>query len=278
MRNFLFAGVGLFFILASCVSNPEGETSYVIHRDVVYSRGESWELGLDIAVPRKRGPHPVIVYFYGSAFREGDRTIRHVLIPDFISRGYGIAFVTYRAIPEFRFPAPVHDAKNAVRYLRANAEKLDIDPDRIVAHGFSSGGYLALMLGLTGPDDGLEGDTDYPGVSSAVTAVVSNAGPTDFSLAPNDPVHSLLLGGTMEETPDTWVKASAVNYAGDESDVPILYIAGGKDHIIVPEHGYRLDEASHTLGTHTLVVDSVLGHVNTFPDIIWWFIDAQVGD
>jgi dienelactone hydrolase len=78
------------------------------------------------------------------------------------------------------FPAQVHDVKSAIRFLRVNAARYDIDPARIGVVGFSSGGNLALLLGLTVPADGLEGQGDNLQYFSAVQAVVNLAGATDL--------------------------------------------------------------------------------------------------
>lgn len=276
MRKFLCFILVIAFSAVSAITQEDD--LFTLHQDLIYSKGDGWELGLDIAVPQEGGPHPLVVYYYGSGFRKGNRkNLQSVLIPMFISRGYAIGFVTYRAVPEFQFPAPVHDAKNSIRFIRANADKFNIDPGRILAYGFSSGGYLALMLGLTGPGDGLEGETEYPEVSSSVTAVICHAGPTDFRLKAWHGVHLLLMGGSIHETPEIWEKADATNYAGDEEDAPVLYITNGRDRIIGKEHGIELDKASHRTGKNTLVYKAMLKHDNTFPDVIWWFIDAHIG-
>src|SRR4030095_9891570 len=91
------------------------------------------------------------------------------------------ATVSYRLAPAHRFPAAVHDVKAAVRWLRANAERLGIDPARIGATGDSAGAHLALMLGVTAGVKELEGDGGNADRSSEVACVVSVYGPIDFT-------------------------------------------------------------------------------------------------
>lgn len=79
-------------------------------------------------------------------------------------------------------------------------------------------------------------------------------GPYRFYTHPKAPVHSIFLDGSLEENPDTCVRASPVSYAGDTDDAPILYIAGGLDQVIVPQHG----------------------HVNRIPDVVCWFLDVRL--
>src|SRR5262245_46578472 len=96
-------------------------------------------------------------------------------------RGYVAATVSYRLVPTARFPAQIEDRKAAVRWLRANARKYHINPDRICAIGLSAGANLSCLLGVTDKKDGLEGTGDNPQLLSRVQAVVSFFGRTDFT-------------------------------------------------------------------------------------------------
>jgi acetyl esterase/lipase len=78
------------------------------------------------------------------------------------------------------FPAQIHDAKAAIRWVRAHAKQYQVDPDRIGVTGASAGGHLSLLVGLTDPSSGLEGDSGNPDQSSRVQAVVNVFGPTDM--------------------------------------------------------------------------------------------------
>lgn len=88
--------------------------------------------------------------------------------------------VTYRLAPKHPLPAAFEDAKSAVRFVRAKAKELKVDPQRVASLGASAGGVIALMVGLTKPSDGFEGG-DQAEQSSAVQAVVNFFGPTDFT-------------------------------------------------------------------------------------------------
>lgn len=79
------------------------------------------------------------------------------------------------------FPAQIHDAKAAIRWVRANAKKYHVDPDRIGVTGGSAGGHLSLLVGLTDPASNLEGNSGNPDQSSRVQAVVNVFGPTDMA-------------------------------------------------------------------------------------------------
>jgi acetyl esterase/lipase len=94
--------------------------------------------------------------------------------------GYVAATVTYRLAPQYPFPAAVHDCKASVRWLRANAAKYHVDPQKIAVWGSSAGGHLAQFLGVTNGVAMFEG-VENPGVSSNVTCVVNYYGPSDFT-------------------------------------------------------------------------------------------------
>jgi acetyl esterase/lipase len=101
-----------------------------------------------------------------------------------VASGFAVASVNYRLVPSVRFPAPVHDVKAAVRWLRANAAEYGLDPDRIAIGGVSAGGHLVSLTALTAGDAQLEGDLgDHLGVSSAVSAVVAYCPSSDFLLS-----------------------------------------------------------------------------------------------
>jgi acetyl esterase/lipase len=99
-----------------------------------------------------------------------------------VAGGFAVASVNYRLVPSVRYPAPVHDAKAAVRWLRAKATEYGLDPDRIAIGGVSAGGHLASLTALTAGYAQLEGDLgDHLGVSSAVSAVVAYCPAATFS-------------------------------------------------------------------------------------------------
>src|SRR5207244_770671 len=127
--------------------------------DVVYTKAGGTELKLDVARPAEgEGPFPVVVAIHGGAWRGGDKAGLRPALAEFARHGYVAVSPQYRFCPKETFPAQVHDVKAAVRWVKTNAKKYRIDPKRIGAMGFSAGGHLALMLGVTVPNDGRAGD------------------------------------------------------------------------------------------------------------------------
>jgi acetyl esterase/lipase len=147
-------------------------------------------LQLDVWVPDTTAPAPVVVWIHGGGFMFGDR--RHLpetLAPNqvfdaLLDAGLAVATIDYRHALEAPFPAQLHDAKAAVRYLRAHADQLGISTERIGVMGESAGGHIAALVGLTAHRPDLEGTHGVVGPSSAVDVVVDWYGPADLSTMP----------------------------------------------------------------------------------------------
>ena len=138
---------------------------------------------MDIVRPREAGsaPRPAVLLIHGGGFRAGSKESYIPLAIKLAERGYVAATANYRLSPRNQFPAAVQDAKAAVRFLRANAAKYNLDASHIGALGGSAGGHLVLMLGLTAGVEEFEGSGPNRDQSSAVECVVDEYGPTDFT-------------------------------------------------------------------------------------------------
>src|SRR5579863_4756005 len=149
---------------------------------IEYARVDNQGLELDLARPKDpTGKTPAILCIHGGGFRAGKREGWDARCRLLAEHGYAAATVTYRLAPKSPFPAAVEDVKAAVRWLRANAEKYALDPDRIGVVGDSAGGHLAQFLGVTGGVSQFEGSGGNPGLSSKVSCVVSYYGPCDLT-------------------------------------------------------------------------------------------------
>ncbi len=254
---------------APAVAAPATAGRVIVEERVTYGNGDGQELKLDIARPDGTGPFPAIVFIHGGGWYLGDRGNYRGLIEEAAERGYVGATISYRlmkfdaeqkdtttAAP--RFPAQVHDVKAAVRWLRANAKKYHLDPNRIGATGRSAGGHLSLMLGLTDDRAKLEGESGNPGYSSRVQAVVNVFGPTEMISAQREStlawLFRLFLGGIPEEAAETYSAASPVTYATSD-DPPVLTLQGDLDPIVPVGQARILDQALKAAGArHTLTI------------------------
>jgi len=233
-------------------------SAIAVERDLVYGRVGTWELKLDLAAPKAGGPFPAIVFLHGEGWRAGNRRQMGHFIEGVARMGWVGVTVEYRLVPKARFPAQVEDCKAAVRWMRANAATYRIREDRIGVVGFSAGGHLASMLGVTGERDGLEGAAGNAGESSRVQAVVSFFGPEDFTTRdwPPDLEREVIvpfLGGSFAERPDLYRKASPVSYVTGDAP-PFLLFHGRKDELVPVDQSIRLAEKLKNAGVPARLV------------------------
>src|SRR6266542_1992554 len=116
--------------------------------DIEYANPDNQHLQLDLARPKTgKGPFPAVLCIHGGGFRAGSRKGYDGLCLKLAQEGYVAATASYRLAPKHPYPSAIHDVKAAVRWLRANAAKYQIDPERIGVTGSSAGGHLAQFLG-----------------------------------------------------------------------------------------------------------------------------------
>ncbi len=196
-------------------------------------------------------PLPVVVYIHGGGLYSGtaiigEKSDAHNFVltrieKNLIAHGIAFASINYRLAPEFKWPTQLEDAKAAIRFLRANAANLGIDPTRIAVMGDSGGGELASFVGLSSNFSyGVAGP--WLGVSSSVLGVVDMFGPTNRAYFAkkrlmkygnlNDPVYGLY-------TPTSIYQESAINYV-QPGDPPFLIIQGEKDPLVPPSQSIQL--------------------------------------
>lgn len=139
---------------------------------------------LDIYLPNEgEGPFPVIIQIHGGAFKSGDKASGE-LTPALagLERGYAVVAVNYRLSGEAKFPAQINDIKAAIRFIRANAETYNINPDKIATWGGSAGGSLSALAGTSGGVEELQDDSlGNAELSDSVQAAVDWFGPIYFS-------------------------------------------------------------------------------------------------
>jgi acetyl esterase/lipase len=217
--------------------------------DQLYCRpDDDFKLMADILLPKGgNGPSPAVVCMHGGAWLWGSRKTNLPIMIKLAEAGYVAVSVQYRLAHEAPFPAAVNDVKCAIRWLRANAGVFNIDSDRIAALGYSSGGNMACLLGLTTPLDGLEGEGGFPTFSSRVQVVVSYAGISDLADWYKDGLLVRIpLKKYMKDSPDEASKlygqGSPMSYArGDMAAV--LLIHGTKDEWVPLKQSEKLEKA-----------------------------------
>jgi acetyl esterase/lipase len=224
--------VALLSFFAATGSLGAGEI--VFEQGIEYSNPDEQHLQLNLARPKETaGKLPAVLCIHGGGFRAGKRERWDKLCQQLAERGYVAVTVTYRLAPKYQFPAAVHDVKAAVRWLRANADKYHIDPERIGVVGDSAGGHLAQYLGVTGDVPSLEGEGGNADQSSRVTCVVNYYGPSDLTKSYGKSVDAaevlpLWLGGDATKEHKKHIVASPL-YWVTPAAAPTLLIHGTED-------------------------------------------------
>jgi acetyl esterase/lipase len=228
-------------------------------KDVDYlgpDRKEKMDLYLPAAEAPPKG-FPAVLIIHGGGWTGGEkRAAREQNIGTTLAKaGYVGASIDYllaeKAASSAKtlahvWPRNLHDCKIAVRFLRRNASKYHIDPDRIGVIGGSAGGHLAAMVALTAPEDGLDPREPWGELSCRVQAAVPMYGVHDLLLNPREPL--------SEEERELLRRASPVTYA-TKDDPPALILHGTKDALVPLAQSERLAEALKKAGVdHELLV------------------------
>ena len=221
-----------FFCLGRNMKIQQGRVS--IKEGIVIGEGDGRSLEADIFLPPLEDKNrPAVLFIHGGGWIEGDRSQL---------RGYGIllarlGFVcmcnSYRLSNESIWPAQIQDVNCAIRYLRANATDLGLDPDRIGVSGNSAGGHLSLMAAATNYDQIFEGEGGSNEVSSKIKAVCAIYPPTTIRQLemPNPLEKAFLMLMGKEAKKEDYDKASPLNYVTKDYP-PCMLIHGSTDSVV----------------------------------------------
>jgi acetyl esterase/lipase len=207
-----------------------------IDEDVVFGRGGDRDLKCDVFTPPDsleggQQNRPAVLLLHGGGWRDGDKTQLKYYGIQLARYGYLCVCSEYRLSGEAIWPAQLHDAKAALRWIRGNAAQLNVDAARIAVSGNSAGAHLALMLAATPDTPGLEGDGGQEGVSSTCAAAIAVYPPTLLRSAEPEAdgaVAALFGGPVSNETADA---ASPLTYA-HRGFPPTMLVHGNADDVV----------------------------------------------
>jgi acetyl esterase/lipase len=230
----------LLFAAFSIIA-PLSSAEIVFEEGIEYTNPDDQHLKLDLARPAEVKADeklPAVLCIHGGGFRAGNRKGWDAFCKKLAERGYVAVTVDYRLAPKYQFPAAVYDVKAAVLWLRSNADKYHIDPNRIGTTGDSAGGHLVLFLGVTDnvPQFNPPG---APPISTKVQCVVSYYGPSDFTKSYGKSVDAaqvlpLWLGGDLETARAKHIRSSPLNWVTPNA-APTLCIHGTDDKYVAHE-------------------------------------------
>ena len=200
----------------------------------------------DYYAPQAARTYPAIIALHGGGWKLGSSERYQHWGPYLAQRGYVLFSINYRLVQgaKNRYPAPVHDTRAAVRYLKSKAEELRVDPDRIGLMGDSDGAHLSALVALAGdatPFAEAEPNDPYAGVSTQVKAVVGVYGVYDLLAQwqhdqltrPRDQITEGLLGKSPMESKKLFYEASPLTYTTlDNNHTAFLVVWGTEDDIV----------------------------------------------
>lgn len=236
-------------------------------KDIVFGKGGSLDLTLDVYQPPAgvTSKRMAIVHLFGGGFFTGSKTAPYIIgdAKALGARGYTSVSANYRLQTQGSWPAQIHDVKAAIRWTRANAAHLGIEPNRIAVAGYSAGGMLALMAAGTNGRQEFEGDEGNAGVSSDVNACIGV-----YPLASAQMATGLFPQG--QATPANIAAASPTSYIS-KTFAPTIFIHGTDDHTIPVQSSIDFFTKLHALGvpsTLTLIQGADHAFDNSAPDAV----------
>jgi acetyl esterase/lipase len=267
-----------------------GEYDFKKRGGIVYAKNDDSTLTCDVYVPEIEGPLPAVLVVHGGGWRSGTKFhwIRHAR--KMVKHGFVVVAINYRHAPSHKFPAQVHDVKQAVRFMRRHAQRYKIDPERIGAYGYSAGGHLVSMLGTTDSEDGLEGDVPEgyeEFTDTRIRCVVAGGAPTEFSwLGEDSRALNYWLGDgvTIRKNPELFQKAYPTSYISN--DDPPFYFYHGTSDLVVPAKAAKVMHDKLTeAGVSSQFIDyEGTGHIALFSktgeplDRIIEFLDKHLAE
>ncbi len=247
MRLQPFALIDVFRGVASQDKSSEGNLR---QRSIEFAQPNGVPLSLEVYQPLKSGIHPTIVTIYGGAWQNGKPTANADFNRYMAAQGYTVVAIDYRHAPQYHFPAQIDDVRLALMYIQKNAQSLEVDLDRLVLMGRSAGAQLAMIAAYS--------------AMLPVRAIVNYYGPVNLTIGYReppqpDPINSravleAFLGGTPDQKPDLYDKASPYTYITAKAP-PTLLVYGGRDHVVQAKYGRGLRDRLQAAGNTAAYIE-----------------------
>lgn len=226
-----------------------GEIRYT--PNIQFAAPDGVPLRLNIYRPPQPGKYPGIVVIHGGGWQSGSPETNANFSRYMAARGYTVFAITYRYAPAYKFPAQLEDVRSALAFIQKHAAEYETDINRIAFLGRSAGGQLAMLAGYQ--------QNPFP-----VRAVISYYGPSNLAQGYREPptpdplnvrdVLEAFLGGTPDQVPEQYAKASPINYV-NRPVPPTLLVHGSRDHITRIAFPRKLLQSLQASGNQAILLE-----------------------
>ncbi|MDR7210477.1 alpha/beta hydrolase [Flavobacterium piscis] len=223
--------------------------------EVVYSQDKNRALHLDAFFNTTKKRNPAVIMIHGGGWRSGNKNQMKIMAQEIASKGYSCFAIEYRLSPEAKYPEAIYDVKNAIKFIKDNAKKFNVDPGKIAVLGCSSGGQMAALIGTTNENSAFDDVQNKSKSSSKVNAIINIDGVLAFKHPESSEgdMAAFWLKGTSAENPENWKNASALTHT-DKNTPPTLFINSsiprfhaGRDDMITVLNQNNIYNEVHTI-------------------------------
>ncbi|SCY92944.1 Acetyl esterase/lipase [Flavobacterium anhuiense] len=251
-----------FITIPEIKANPDVKETF----DLVYNQEQDRVLHLDAFVNTKKKKNPAVIMIHGGGWRSGNKNQMQFIGKGIAAKGYSCFSIEYRLSLEAKYPTGVVDVKNAIKFIKDNAAKFNVDPNKIAVLGCSSGGQMAALIGATNTNPLFEDKNFKSRSSSKVHAIIDVDGVLAFKHPESSEgdMAAFWLGGKSDEIPENWKNASALSHT-DKNTPPVLYICSS-----IPRFHAGRDDMIQILNQY-----KIYNEVQTIPDSphSFWFYE-----
>jgi len=251
-----------FITIPEIKANPDVKEMF----DLVYNQEQDRVLHFDAFINTKKKKNPAVILIHGGGWRSGNKSQMQFIGKEIAAKGYSCFAIEYRLSLEAKYPEGVIDVKNAIKFIKDNAAKFNVDPNKIAVLGCSSGGQMAALIGTTNNYPLFEDKNFKSRSSSKVHAIIDVDGVLAFKHPESSEgdMAAFWLGGKSDEIPENWKNASALSHT-DKNTPPVLYICSS-----IPRFHAGRDDMIQILNNY-----KIYNEVQTIPDSphSFWFYD-----
>lgn len=250
--------LGLLVLALTCAVGCQSATTPPPLRDQLYAQRGELELLADVHPPASAAPAPAVILVHGGSWARGSRGRLEPIAEAVAEHGYVAVNIEYRLAPEHTYPAPLEDVLAAVCWVRRNAERLGVDPQRIALWGYSAGAHLSALAGSR--PEALDLEAWVHGEDATVQACVLGSAPTDLRRFGDARAVRRFLGGAPSEHPER-VEAASPVFAVHDATPPTFLYHGRDDWVVGVEHSHDLRDALAAREVPVELVETSRGHL-----------------